>query len=119
MLLQRAYVVTDSLHAFIVSLLAPLVQEWVFTVNLHPQGYNKGTMWLEMMDRIRTCCLFEVRNFKGHALQMASIGCAWWIPAHVPFYPVANRTHCGQHMRACSWKRKPLADIREFVSQVA
>jgi hypothetical protein len=26
--------------------------------------------------------------------------------AHVLFYPIANWTHCGQHMRACSWKRR-------------
>ena len=77
MLLQRAYVVTDSLHAFIVSLLAPLVQEWVFTVKLQTDvGYNKGTVWAEMMGRIRKCCLFEVRDFKGHALQMCNIDCA-------------------------------------------
>jgi hypothetical protein len=74
-LLQNAYVNTDSLHASIVSLLAPLVQEWVFTVKRHMPGKKKDKMWLEMMERIRTCCVFEVRNFKGHALQMGSIGC--------------------------------------------
>jgi len=61
-LLQNAYVNTDSLHASIVSLLAPLVQEWIFTVKLHMPGKKKDKMWLEMMERIRTCCVFEVRN---------------------------------------------------------
>jgi hypothetical protein len=28
------------------------------------------------MGRIRKCCLFEVRDFKGHALQMCNIDCA-------------------------------------------
>ena len=76
-LLGRAYVATDSLYAVIVSLLAPLVQEWDFTVKLQTDaGYNKGTVWAEMMGRIRKCCPFEVRDFKGHALQMCNISCA-------------------------------------------
>jgi hypothetical protein len=58
-------------------LLAPLVQEWDFTVKLQTDaGYNKGTVWVEMMGRIRKCCPFELRDFKSHALQMCNIGCA-------------------------------------------
>jgi hypothetical protein len=54
-----------------------MVEEWVFTVKLQTDvGYNKGTVWAEMMGRIQECCQFEVRNFMGQVLQMSNIGCA-------------------------------------------
>jgi hypothetical protein len=84
-------------------LLAPLVQEWDFTVKLQTDaGYNKGTVWAEMMGRIRKCCPFEVRDFKGHALQMCNIGCA--LPRVVLL--LARSTHDQQraalrHLQTC------------------